>query len=98
MPSDAPGFARCQMAAYREDKVYQIATGMKPDSTPEMFQENLDYRIKRWQLRLAKPNIHWTKAVDEGKGEIVGISGWEEPEARQLQYSRIDDDFEWPPM
>jgi hypothetical protein len=81
-PADASAFAHCQIEAFMEDRFYQAAFGLTPTSPPEQKQENIEYRIKRYQRRLKEPQVHWIKAVDDSTGAIVGISGWEEPESR----------------
>lgn len=96
-PSDAEGFAHCQIDSFMEDRFYQAAFGLKPDSQQEAYQEQLGYRIKRWQNRLDNPDIHWIKAVDQPTGAIVGICGCEVPEARrQRKDSKPSEEVQWP--
>ena len=82
-PSDAPDFARCQVEAFIEDPLHQTATGATTSAPQSVIEENIDYRTKRYALRLVKSHIHWIKAVDESTGDLAGFSGWEEPENRQ---------------
>lgn len=87
VPSDAEGFAHCQIEAFLEDRFYQACFGIFPNSESEILRENLDYRIKRWQNRFQNTNIHWIKAVDDATGIVIGISGWEVPRSRQIKVS-----------
>lgn len=86
-PADASSFAHCQIEAFMEDRFYQATFGLTPTSPPEQIQENIEYRIKRYQQRLKQPHVHWIKAVDDSTGAVVGISGWEEPESRRAKSS-----------
>ena len=97
-PADASSFAYCQIQAFLEDRFYQACFGLTPTSPPEQVQENIEYRIKRYQRRLKEPQVHWIKAVDNSTGAVVGISGWEEPENRRPKTSDEGDgeELKWP--
>jgi hypothetical protein len=93
---DAAGFAHCQLEAFLEDRFYQAAFRLTSESTQEDYQEQYDYRVKRWQHRLQNTNIRWIKAVEDATGTVVGISGWELPEARQSKNPVTGEDVKWP--
>ena len=94
--SDAAGFAHCQIESFLEDKFYQAGFGLGPSSKPEDYQEQYDYRVERWKLRLQNTNIRWIKAMDDETGAVVGISGWELPEDRRSKNSIPGEEVKWP--
>jgi hypothetical protein len=94
--SDAQSFARCQVEAFMEDKVHQTATGLTPDASLGVLEENLDYRTARYERRIANQHFHWIKAVDASTGALAGFSGWEEPENQKPDEVDSEKTLEWP--
>ena len=95
-PNDAHDLARIQIEAFMQDKFYQFAFRLTDASKTEEVQENIDYRIRRYGRQLKNPHIHYIKAVDNSAGEVVGLSGWQEPKNRQSDGAGVGDELERP--